>query len=125
MQWLCHNDVQPGEVDETIDVIAQESAVDEDSLGCARALCRQYLSAPERIDERIVSALEHWALNRIDAVDRNVIRVATVELLDGRVPPKVALNEAIEIAREFGTADSPGFVNGVLDAIWKAANEVS
>ncbi len=50
-------------------------------------------------------------------VERNVMRVAVIELLDDKVPPKVALNEAIEIGREFGGADSPRFINGVLDEV--------
>lgn len=52
-------------------------------------------------------------------VDRNAMRVAVTELLDGTTPAKVALNEAIEIGREFGGRDAPRFINGVLDAVFK------
>ena len=85
----------------------------------AGELVRGFWSGRESIDGRITAASRHWELARISPVERNVMRVALVELLDDRVPPKAAINEAIEIAREFGGADSPRFVNGVLDEILK------
>ncbi|MHC4090857.1 MAG: transcription antitermination protein NusB [Planctomycetota bacterium] len=63
--------------------------------------------------------LEHWELARLSPVERNLIRVALGELAGGEVPPKVVINEAIEIGREYGGADSPRFINGILDALWK------
>jgi transcription antitermination protein NusB len=71
-----------------------------------------------RIDELIAASAEHWRLPRLSRVDRNLLRLATFELL-GRpdVPASVAIDEAIEIARRFGSEDSPAFVNGVLDHI--------
>jgi N utilization substance protein B len=71
-----------------------------------------------RIDELIADAVEHWRVERLSAVDLNILRVATFELLhDAAVPTSVVLDEAIEIARRFGTAESAVFVNGVLDQI--------
>ena len=71
-----------------------------------------------RIDELINEATEHWRMERLAPVDLCVLRVATHELLASAKPPtSVILDEAIEIARRFGTQDSRGFVNGVLDAI--------
>ena len=63
-------------------------------------------------------------MDRLSPVERNVIRVAMVELPGGEVPPKVVINEAVEIGREFGGADSPRFINGILDALWKHGEEV-
>jgi N utilization substance protein B len=76
------------------------------------------LGARERIDAAIADASEHWRLDRLSHVDLNVLRVATWELLGARdVPATVVIDEAIEIAKRFGSDDSPGFVNGVLDHI--------
>ena len=89
------------------------------TLDYAGVLCRRFLDNEAETDGMIRAVLEHWELDRLASVERNVIRVATVELLGGEVPPKVVLNEAVEIAREFGTAESSKFVNGVLDAVWR------
>lgn len=71
-----------------------------------------------RIDGLIAAATEHWRFERLALVDLCVLRLATHELLrHPRVPTRVVLDEAIEIARRFGNTESPAFVNGVLDAI--------
>jgi len=71
----------------------------------------------ERIDQLIGAASEHWRFERLSRVDVNVLRVATYELLTGGAPTSVVLNEAIEIARRFGTEESSVFVHGILDQI--------
>lgn len=72
----------------------------------------------EEIDQRLTQAADNWRLPRMAGVDRNVLRLGAFELLfSTETPAGVALNEAIELARRFGSADSPGFVNGVLDQI--------
>lgn len=70
------------------------------------------------IDQRLAAAAENWRLPRMAAVDRNVLRLGAFELLfGGDTPPAVAINEAIELARRYGSKDSPGFINGVLDPL--------
>jgi len=70
------------------------------------------------IDEKIRQVSKHWRLERMARVDRNVIRLATYELMKlPEVPARVTLNEAIELAKRFGDEDSPAFVNGVLDRV--------
>jgi N utilization substance protein B len=59
------------------------------------------------------------------AVERNVLRIAAFELLCEAVPPEVVIDEAVEIARRFGGAQTPAFVNGVLDAVWRGAKEAT
>ena len=71
----------------------------------------------ERVDQLITDASEHWRFERLSAVDLNVLRVATYELLQRAAPTSVILDEAIEIARRFGTGESAVVVNGVLDHI--------
>src|SRR5581483_2667677 len=72
----------------------------------------------EAIDRRLGAAAENWRLARMPAVDRNVLRIGAYELLYATdTPSSVALDEAIELARRFGSKDSPAFVNGVLDRL--------
>jgi N utilization substance protein B len=84
----------------------------------ARELVEGVQSHRSRIDELIAEAAQHWRLPRLSRVDLNVLRLATYELLARpEIPAAVTMNEAIEIARRFGSEDSPAFVNGVLDHI--------
>ncbi len=70
------------------------------------------------IDQLISSHSSHWKIDRMAVTDRNILRLATYELLEEEsVPAKVVINEAIEIAKKFGTSDSATFINGVLDSI--------
>jgi N utilization substance protein B len=72
----------------------------------------------EDIDRRLSEAAENWRLARMPAVDRNVLRLGAYELLFvPEMPPNVALDEAITLARRYGSAESPAFVNGVLDRL--------
>ena len=77
------------------------------------------------IDSKLSATAENWRLNRMLPVDRNVLRLGTYELLfdPAGPPPEVVIDEAIELARRFGSKDSPGFVNGILDRIAKARGE--
>ena len=78
------------------------------------------------IDKRIAQTAEHWDLERMAVVDRNILRLAVYELLfEPGVPGKVTINEAIEIAKKFGTAESSRFINGVLDRIHKELRPAS
>jgi N utilization substance protein B len=69
------------------------------------------------LDDRIARHAEHWRLERMPAVDRNVLRLAVYEMTHGGTPPAVAIDEALELARRFSNEESVQFVNGVLDAI--------
>ena len=72
------------------------------------------------IDGILAKHATNWSLDRMAMVDRNILRMGVFELLFSQeTPPKVAINEAVELAKIFGTADSSKFVNGVLDAIHK------
>jgi N utilization substance protein B len=72
----------------------------------------------DEIDQRIVSASEHWRLERMPVVDRNVLRIAVFEMLYCEdIPPKVSINEAIDLAKSYGSRDSGAFINGILDNV--------
>jgi N utilization substance protein B len=69
------------------------------------------------IDRVIEQTAEHWSLERMSATDRNVLRLGAYEILYSDTPNRVAIDEAIELARRFGTAQSAAFVNGILDRL--------
>ncbi|MGE5648389.1 MAG: transcription antitermination factor NusB [Acidobacteriota bacterium] len=69
------------------------------------------------IDERIARHSEHWRVERMPAVDRNILRMAIFEMTSGLTPAPVVINEALELARRFSGEESVPFINGVLDAI--------
>jgi transcription antitermination protein NusB len=74
------------------------------------------------IDQKLAAAAENWRLARMPTVDRNLLRLGAFEMLYQKEnPPAVILDEVIELARRFGTADSPAFVNGVLDRLRREA----
>lgn len=74
----------------------------------------------ETIDSFIESASDNWTVNRLSVIDRNIIRIAVFEIAYiPDIPHRVAINEAIEIAKSFGTDNSPKFINGVLDRIYR------
>lgn len=80
------------------------------------------LAKKAEIDARITATAENWRLSRMLPADRNVLRLGVYEIAfaDVPTPAAIAINEAIELARRFGSADSPAFVNGVLDKIAKS-----
>lgn len=87
-------------------------------------LVKGSIKALVTIDERIDTASTKWKLTRMDAIDRAILRIACYELvIKGQLSVQVIINEAIEIAKRFGSDQSPAFVNGVLDSIYtKASN---
>jgi N utilization substance protein B len=70
-----------------------------------------------QIDDRIAGKSQHWRLDRMAAVDRNILRLAVYELQGQDTPPAVVIDEALELARQFSTDESVAFINGVLDAV--------
>jgi N utilization substance protein B len=87
----------------------------------ARPLTRELAEAVdehrEELDEKIESYAKGWSVDRIAPLDLNVMRVALYEIEQGVVPVEVAIDEAVEIAKEYCGADAPGFINGILGAI--------
>lgn len=85
----------------------------------ADELVDQVLASKEATDATLAAVVDNFSPERIDPVDRAILRLATHEILSTSTPPKVVINEAIELAKRFGTSDSKRFVNGVLDRIAK------
>ena len=89
----------------------------------ARPFCTRLIEGThehrEDIDDRIRRVSSNWSMERMAIVDRNILRMAVFELLYCQdIPPKVAINEAIDLGKEYGTENSGSFINGILDALF-------
>ncbi|HXG05373.1 MAG TPA: transcription antitermination factor NusB [Candidatus Binatia bacterium] len=128
LQFLYQLDLQ-GEADpdpHTDDFWARHP-VDADTRAFADALVRGTKQNQAKADQLIEQYAEHWDLERMAVVDRNLLRLAVHEMLwaGGETPPKVVINEAIEIAKKFGTRESSRFVNGILDRVHRELRAAS
>jgi N utilization substance protein B len=94
-----------------------EGGLDDLTRDFADRLTNGALSKLETIDERIRTRAEHWRIERMAIVDRNILRLAVYEFLFEETPATVVINEALEIARRFSTFEATQFINGILDAI--------
>jgi N utilization substance protein B len=83
----------------------------------AEALATGVVAAADSLDRETEAAADNWRLSRIGTVERNILRLATYELRLGEEPPKVVINEAVQLAHWFAGAKAPAFINGVLDRI--------
>jgi len=94
-----------------------ENELDEPAREFATRLALGALARIPELDDRIRSRAEHWRIERMALVDRNVLRLAVYEFVHEPTPRTVAINEALEIARRFSTYEATQFINGILDAI--------
>jgi transcription antitermination protein NusB len=75
----------------------------------------------ESVDTEIEAARLNWRMERLSIIDRNILRLGAAEMLHLGIPPRVVIQEAIQLAEKYGTAESPRFINGVLDALMRRA----
>ncbi|MHC5115081.1 MAG: transcription antitermination factor NusB [Planctomycetota bacterium] len=122
------------------DAAADDPTADETALGIVRSsledsagsdevhqagfdLARAAWAMREEADAVVSELTPDWPTHRQPVIDRNILRLAYYEMTSGVTPPKVAINEAVELAKEFSTEKSPLFINGVLDKIYKSGRE--
>ena len=102
----------------SIDAFLDDQEAEEEPREFARTLVYGTLEHQEEIDATISLVAQNWAISRMAVIDRNVLRLAAHELLHrDDIPPKVSINEAIEIGKRFSTTNSGAFINGILDKI--------
>jgi len=124
LQGLYQLDIQrqgvDGDMAALIAPLLAEAELAGEAADYARQLTAGAWAGAERYDQIIGGASDHWDVSRMAVVDRNILRLALYELTaQPGVPVRVVIDEAIELGREFGAAETPQFINGVLDAIWK------
>ncbi len=130
MQFLFAMDVQPDFVysipafDEFIELAKDENDITHDSrlyrkaAQRARKIIESYLENRADVDAMIRLGADNWVLERMNYIDRNLMRMAVCEMrYDGKVNSAVAINEAVELAKQYGQPESPKFINGVLDNV--------
>lgn len=119
LQFLYQIDIA-GEADwqKFLDVFWRENNTADDIRDFSNSIIKNVIEKKEEIDKLITEYTTNWDISRIAIVDRNILRTAISELLyRGDIPPIVAINEAVDIAKKYGTAESGKFVNGILDKI--------
>lgn len=118
LQMLFQLEASGVSPDQAIELFWRTFEADPEGRSYADALLRGVAENLRMIDERVSGASKNWRLERMSRVDRNLLRLGTYELMfRADVPRAVILDEAVELAKSFGTEESPSFVNGVLDRI--------
>ncbi|HEX9636044.1 MAG TPA: transcription antitermination factor NusB [Acidobacteriota bacterium] len=118
LKILYQKEARGAELAITLASFWSQNPVDSETRAFAERLAEGVIEHSAEIDELITASAHHWRLDRMYAIDRNLLRLAVFELVyELETPPKVVINEAIEVAKRYGTQKSPHFVNGVLDGV--------
>ncbi len=105
--------------------IEEARAPESEEVEFAQRIVAGVAEKREEIDRLIEASSTNWRLPRMPVVDRNILRMATFELLECQdIPATVSINEAVELAKKFGTSDSRGFVNGIVDRVARQLNRI-
>ncbi|MCH7651991.1 MAG: transcription antitermination factor NusB [Nitrospinae bacterium] len=123
IQFLYLIEMNEGEVQDQLKLFWESHPTAEDVQSFTEEILKDTFDHKEAIDARLEKYSDNWTLSRMTVIDRNLLRMAASEILySTTVPPKVAIDEAVEIAKRFGSEDSPNFINGILDRILKELN---
>jgi N utilization substance protein B len=125
LKFLYQTEFNPESPDSELSPFCERANVSEEVQNFTQALIKKLLLHEKEVDELLQKISAHWTPDRMTVIDKNIIRLGICELLfDSTTPPKVVINEAVEIAKRFGTEESPGFINGILDKILKGSQVV-
>jgi N utilization substance protein B len=116
LQVLYEDDLNPDRSPEAADqFLRNRLGNDQELIDFARALVAGVRKHRAQIDELLALRADNWTLDRMAVTDRNILRLGAFEMLHFGTPERVAINEAVELAKRYGAKQSPHFVNGVLD----------
>ncbi len=116
LQVLYQDDLNAGQEPQGLDVFLRSRLLgDEERIVFARSLIDGVRRNRSELDALLTRTADNWSLERMAATDRNVMRMGAYEILFSQTPGAVAINEAVELAKRFGSAQSAQFVNGILD----------
>ena len=119
LKFLYQFELNGGDLDEQIKLFLERNSSQEDVANFMKELVVSLIDKMEEIDEIIQKFSDHWILDRMTVIDRNILRMGACELLfNFSTPPKVVINEAIDIAKKYGNEDSPEFINGILEKVY-------
>jgi N utilization substance protein B len=126
LQTLFEVDCADHDFMESLDRLSGEASLPEETITFARELVSKVLENQQTIDALVQKFAPAWPLQQMSIVDRNILRLGVCEMLFEMVPSKVAINEAIELAKAFGSDSSAKFINGVLGSVYaELTNEKS
>jgi transcription antitermination protein NusB len=126
LQVLYQLDIESSEAKEVLDLYWENFKPTVKAREFCQRLVKGVLQNQDSIDQLIQENAENWTLKRMAVIDRNILRLATYEFLHcPDIPFKATLNEAIELAKKYGTDDSGGFINGILDKIHSLVNSAA
>jgi N utilization substance protein B len=124
LQALYEIDTTGHESEQALANLLENGGLSEENASFTRELVNGVIQNREEIDKHIKRFAPAWPIEQIAAIDKNILRLAIFEiLLNNKVPSKVAINEAVELAKTFGSDNSSRFVNGVLGAISTLLNK--
>jgi len=119
LKFLYQFELNEGDLDEQIKLFLKRNSSQEDVEIFMKELVVSLIDKMEEVDGIIQKFSDHWVLDRMAVIDRNILRMGTCELLFSfSTPPKVVINEAVDIAKKYGNEDSPEFINGILDKVY-------
>jgi transcription antitermination protein NusB len=122
-QVLYQDDLNPRNNPAEGDRLIERRLRADDMIAFARELVSGVRRSRAEVDAMLEEIAANWSLKRMSATDRNVLRLGAYELLHSDTPPRVAIDEAVELAKRFGSAQSSQFVNGILDKVMHAADK--
>lgn len=118
LQALYEVDAVKHSVDRVLGYLLSDAELSKENAEFAREMVKGVIQHKEEIDRHIKGFAPAWPIEQISIIDRNILRLAIFEILfDNRVSVRVAINEAVELAKTFGSDNSPKFINGVLGSI--------
>jgi N utilization substance protein B len=119
LQYLYQVDITSSHTEDALSAFFEHFVDNDELIPYAREIVDGVCTHLVQIDDLIEKASDNWKVSRMSTTDRNILRIATYELaFRDDVPYKVVINEAIEIAKRFGSSKFPSFANGVLDRVW-------
>ena len=120
LKFLYQSEFNSDSPDSELSPFFKRANVSEEIQNFTQALIKKLLIHEKEVDELLKKISANWAPDRMAVIDKNILRLGICELLfDSTTPPKVVINEAVEIAKKFGTEESPDFINGILDKIFR------
>ena len=126
LQVLYQDDLNPGHsLSASDDFLRSRLNNNKDLVEFAQSIVSGTRRNRPELDTLLVSHADNWSLERMAATDRNILRLAAFEILYSETPGRVAINEAVELAKRFGSKNSAQFVNGILDGVLKMRDKDS
>ena len=120
LKFLYQTEFNSNSPDSELNSFCERANVSEETQDFTQTLIKNIFVNKKEVDGLLKKISANWVPDRMAMIDKNILRLGICELMfDSTTPPKVVINEAVEIAKKFGTEESPDFINGILDKVYK------